>query len=215
VPADYRRRQTLKNAERFITPELKAFEDQRAVGAGACAGAREGRCTRQLLDALQPHVGALQRAGARGWPRSTRCAALAERAYALDWMPPRLRARRPASRSTPAATRWWRRMQTVADRFMRQRRAGSTRDRACCSSPAPTWAASRTYMRQVALIVLLARCRQLRAGQRAAGSGPIDRIFTRIGAADDLASGAVHLHGGDDRGRPPSCNGATPSAAWC
>jgi DNA mismatch repair protein MutS len=72
VPDDYRRRQTLKNAERFITPELKAFEDK-ALSAQERALAREKWLYEQLLDRLQAFVPALTQL-ARAWPRWTRCA---------------------------------------------------------------------------------------------------------------------------------------------
>ena len=73
VPADYRRRQTLKNAERFITPELKAFEDK-ALSAQDRALAREKWLYEQLLDQLQAFVPALTPAGRARWRRWTRCA---------------------------------------------------------------------------------------------------------------------------------------------
>ena len=125
VPGDYRRRQTLKNAERFITPELKAFEDK-ALSASERALAREKWLYDQVLAQLQPHVPALAR--------------LAEALATLDV----LCCLSPASRSRPAATRWWK-------RAWRKRRAapssptarGSTPTRACRSSPARTWAANR------------------------------------------------------------------------
>jgi DNA mismatch repair protein MutS len=71
VPTDYRRRQTLKNAERFITPSSRPFEDK-ALSAQERALAREKWLYEQLLDALQPHVPRLTRWRAR-WPRWTRC----------------------------------------------------------------------------------------------------------------------------------------------
>jgi DNA mismatch repair protein MutS len=70
VPLDYQRRQTLKNAERFITPELKAFEDK-ALSAQERSLAREKLLFEQVLDALQGHVGTLSALAAR-WPRSMR-----------------------------------------------------------------------------------------------------------------------------------------------
>ncbi|HVJ60468.1 MAG TPA: DNA mismatch repair protein MutS, partial [Burkholderiaceae bacterium] len=86
VPDDYRRRQTLKNAERYITPELKAFEDK-ALSASERALAREKRLYEELLDALQPALAAL---GALGRALSTldALAALAERAATLGWCRP-------------------------------------------------------------------------------------------------------------------------------
>lgn len=86
VPEDYRRRQTLKNAERYITPELKAFEDK-ALSAQDRALAREKQLYEELLQQLLPHIGELRRvAGALA--RLDVLAALAERAQTLDWTQP-------------------------------------------------------------------------------------------------------------------------------
>ena len=73
VPDDYRRRQTLKNAERFITPELKSFEDK-ALSAQERALAREKWLYEGLLDQLQQHVPALGTLARARWPAWTRCA---------------------------------------------------------------------------------------------------------------------------------------------
>ncbi|HLL12867.1 MAG TPA: DNA mismatch repair protein MutS, partial [Rubrivivax sp.] len=86
VPADYRRRQTLKNAERYITPELKAFEDK-ALSAQERALAREKWLYEQLLEQLQQHLGTLQ-ALARSLASLDALAALAERAASLRWCRP-------------------------------------------------------------------------------------------------------------------------------
>ena len=88
VPDDYRRRQTLKNAERFITPELKAFEDK-ALSAQERALAREKWLFEQLLDALQAYVPALGRL-ARALAGLDALCALAERSVTLDWCCPQL-----------------------------------------------------------------------------------------------------------------------------
>jgi DNA mismatch repair protein MutS len=86
VPDDYRRRQTLKNAERFITPELKAFEDK-ALSAQERALAREKWLYEQVLDQLQVFVPALTRL-ARALATLDALCALAERALTLDWCAP-------------------------------------------------------------------------------------------------------------------------------
>src|SRR6201999_339554 len=86
VPADYRRRQTLKNAERFITPELKAFEDK-ALSAQERGLAREKWLYEQMLDALQEHVPALTRL-ARALASLDALCALAERSLTLNWCRP-------------------------------------------------------------------------------------------------------------------------------
>ncbi|MCB2043750.1 MAG: DNA mismatch repair protein MutS, partial [Rhodoferax sp.] len=86
VPGDYRRRQTLKNAERFITPELKAFEDK-ALSAQERALAREKYLYEQLLDALQIHVAPLCTV-AQALASLDALAALCERSLTLDWCAP-------------------------------------------------------------------------------------------------------------------------------
>ena len=93
IPDDYRRRQTLKNAERYITPELKTFEDQRAVGAGARARAREAAVRRSCCDALAPAIPSLQ-AAAVALATLDVLADLAERADTLRLV-------RPASSPEP------------------------------------------------------------------------------------------------------------------
>src|SRR5690606_27079251 len=87
VPDDYRRRQTLKNAERYITPELKAFEDK-ALSARERALGLERQLYEALLDALAPAVAAWQAAG-RAAARLDVLAALAQRAHTLRWVRPR------------------------------------------------------------------------------------------------------------------------------
>src|SRR5581483_4697535 len=88
VPDDYRRRQTLKNAERYITPELKAFEDK-ALSAQERALAREKLLYESVLDALRPHIPALQRCAA-ALAEIDALASFAERAGALGWSAPEL-----------------------------------------------------------------------------------------------------------------------------
>ncbi len=107
VPARYQRRQTLKNAERFITPELKAFEDK-ALSAQERALQREKFLYEQLLDQLQAFMPARSRAWPRRLRRWTCCAALAERSLTLNWCAPSSRPS-PALRLSRAATRWWKR----------------------------------------------------------------------------------------------------------
>jgi DNA mismatch repair protein MutS len=181
VPDDYRRRQTLKNAERYITPELKAFEDK-ALSAQERALAREKLLYDGLLDELAAHIPALQRvAGALA--ELDMLAAFAERAVALEFNAPEFveepvigieAGRHPV-------------VESQVDNFI----ANDTR----CSSArqmllitGPNMGGKSTYMRQVALIVLLAHCGSF-VPARSARLGPIDQIFTRIGAADDLAGG--------------------------
>ena len=135
VPDDYRRRQTLKNAERYITPELKAFEDK-ALSAQERALAREKRLYERCSTACAVHLEPLQRWRAR-WPSST--AGRARRARAtLDWIAPAI-GREPASISTAVGIRWSRR----AIEPLHRERLLARRERRCSSSPARTWAANR------------------------------------------------------------------------
>ncbi|MFN0160687.1 MAG: DNA mismatch repair protein MutS, partial [Burkholderiales bacterium] len=181
VPDDYRRRQTLKNAERYITPELKAFED-RALSAESRALAREKLLFEELVAALAIHVPALQ-AAARAVAGIDALAALAERAYALDWT-------RPLFDDAPgleiAAGQHPVVAQQVTGFVPNDCTFGD--DRRLLIVTGPNMGGKSTYMRQVALLALLAYAGAY-VPARAARFGPLDRIFTRIGAADDLAQG--------------------------
>nr|WP_116336618.1 DNA mismatch repair protein MutS [Cupriavidus taiwanensis] len=185
VPDDYRRRQTLKNAERYITPELKAFEDK-ALSAQDRALAREKQLYDGLLQALLPHIGELQRvAGALA--RLDVLAALAERAQTLDWSAPE----RVAENVVDIVQG---RHPVVEGRLAAESVAFIANDcqlneaRKLLLITGPNMGGKSTFMRQTALIVLLA-CVGAYVPARRAVIGPIDRIFTRIGAADDLAGG--------------------------
>ena len=181
VPDDYRRRQTLKNAERYITPELKTFEDK-ALSAQDRALAREKLLYDRLLDELAAHIPALQRA-AGALAELDMLAAFAERAVALNLNAPEFvdepvieieAGRHPV-------------VESQVDNFI----ANDTRlsgARQMLLITGPNMGGKSTYMRQVALIVLLAHCGSFVPARRAR-LGPIDQIFTRIGAADDLAGG--------------------------
>ena len=181
VPDDYRRRQTLKNAERYITPELKAFEDK-ALSAQERALAREKYLYEKVLDALAPCIPALQRAAAAVAQIDT-LAAFAERAAALDWTAPQFvdddcieieGGRHPV-------------VEAQVDAFIaNDARLSSLRQMLLITGP--NMGGKSTYMRQVALIALLAHCGAYVPAKRVK-LGPLDQIFTRIGAADDLAGG--------------------------
>jgi DNA mismatch repair protein MutS len=181
VPDDYRRRQTLKNAERYITPELKAFEDK-ALSAQERALAREKLLYERLLDELAPHIPALQ-AAAAGLAELDVLCAFAERAAALDY-------RRPEFADEPLIEIEAGRHPVVerqVDAFI----ANDTRlsaARQMLIVTGPNMGGKSTYMRQVALIALLAHCGSFVPARRAR-LGPLDAIYTRIGAADDLAGG--------------------------
>ena len=181
IPHDYRRRQTLKNAERYITPELKAFEDK-ALSARDRALALEKKLYDALLEQLGPHVPDLQR--------------IARALAQCDVL---------ASFAATAAMRGYCRPGFV-DESLLEIEAGrhpvveaqlkSFIPNDARLSPArrlllitgPNMGGKSTYMRQVALIALMAHVGSF-VPAKAARIGPIDQIFTRIGAADDLAGG--------------------------
>jgi DNA mismatch repair protein MutS len=185
VPDDYRRRQTLKNAERFITPELKTFEDK-ALSAQERALAREKWLYEGLLDQLQPFVPALT-ALAQAMASLDVLCALTERSLTLNWCAPEFakepcieirQGRHPVVEARLA--------EMSGASFIANDTVLGQRQRLQIIT-GPNMGGKSTYMRQVALIVLLAsigshvpasRCRL----------GPIDAIHTRIGAADDLAN---------------------------
>lgn len=186
IPDDYRRRQTLKNAERYITPELKAFEDK-ALSAQERSLALEKALYESLLDSLAPMVPTLQLV-AQAVAGLDVLAALADTAMRLNWVAPEFR-----DETT---------LQIEAGRHPvveQQLRDGSGEafiandlrfdmTRKLLLITGPNMGGKSTYMRQAALIVLLAHIGSFVPAQRAT-IGRIDRIFTRIGASDDLAGG--------------------------
>ena len=185
VPEDYRRRQTLKNAERFITPELKAFEDK-ALSAQERALAREKWLYEQLLDQLQVHVPALARLAQALAALDALCA-LTERALTLNWCAPQF-AKEPcleieAGRHPVVEMRL---AQTSSGAFIANDTRLGPRQRMQIIT-GPNMGGKSTFMRQVALIVLLASMGSY-VPATACRLGPIDAIHTRIGAADDLAN---------------------------
>ncbi len=192
VPDDYRRRQTLKNAERFITPELKAFEDK-ALSAQERALAREKWLYEQVLDQLQPHVGTLSRV-ARALAALDVLATLTERSLTLNWSAPVFvkepciditRGRHPVVEARLAETSAQRSGARSASFIANDTRLGPRQRMQIITGP--NMGGKSTYMRQVALIVLLASMGS-HVPADACRLGPIDAIHTRIGAADDLAN---------------------------
>ncbi|HEY2928572.1 DNA mismatch repair protein MutS [Piscinibacter sp.] len=185
VPADYQRRQTLKNAERFITPELKAFEDK-ALSAQERSLAREKMLYEQVIDQLQTHLEELTGL-ARALAGVDALAALAERASTLGWCRPQF-VREPciaidAGRHPVVEARL---QETGAGNFMpNDCRLDATRKMLVITGP--NMGGKSTFMRQVALIALLAAMGSF-VPAKACRLGPIDAIHTRIGAADDLAN---------------------------
>jgi DNA mismatch repair protein MutS len=182
VPKDYIRRQTVKNAERFITPELKSFEDK-VLGARDKALARERELYENLLTQLTDRLGALQETA--GALASIDClAALAERATELGWTEPQLV---PETRLEIRGGR-----HPVVEHFIEGAFVPNDlvldASRRMLIVTGPNMGGKSTYMRQGALIALLAHVGSFVPAERAV-LGPIDRIFTRIGAGDDLAGG--------------------------
>ncbi|MDD5301177.1 MAG: DNA mismatch repair protein MutS [Gallionella sp.] len=181
VPDDYRRRQTLKNAERYITPELKAFEDK-ALSANDRALAREKFLYEQLLDQLAPFIAQLQRIAAAIAELDV-LATFAERAATLNFSTPQfsgdaqisiIKGRHPV-------------VEAQVENFIANDTALHAA-RKMLLITGPNMGGKSTYMRQVALIALLAHVGCFVPAQQAV-LGEIDQIFTRIGASDDLASG--------------------------
>jgi len=185
VPDDYRRRQTLKNAERFITSELKAFEDK-ALSAQERALAREKWLFDQVLDQLQAFVPALTRV-ARALATLDALCALTERALTLDWNAPQFvnepciditQGRHPVVQARLAEL-------SSGNFIANDTRLGPKARMQVITGP--NMGGKSTYMRQVALIVLLASMGSHVPAQ-ACRLGPIDAIHTRIGASDDLSN---------------------------
>ncbi|ADQ84975.1 DNA mismatch repair protein MutS [Methylovorus sp. MP688] len=181
APAEYRRRQTLKNAERFITPELKTFEDK-VLSANERALAREKALYDALLDALAPYIQALQ-ANAHAVAELDVIATFVERAQALNYVQPEFTAE--AGIQITAGRHPV--VEQLAQPFIAND-VQLTPYRQLLLITGPNMGGKSTYMRQTALIVLLAHCGCF-VPAKAARIGQVDRIFTRIGASDDLAGG--------------------------
>ena len=181
TPDDYRRRQTLKNAERYITPELKAFEDK-ALSARDRSLALEKTLYDELLAQLAAHVPRLQRiARALASLDALACfaAVAVRRAYCRPQFVAEPMVEIDAGRHPV--------VEAQIDSFI----ANGTRlspARQLLLITGPNMGGKSTYMRQVALIVLMAHIGAF-VPAASARIGPIDQIFTRIGAADDLAGG--------------------------
>ncbi|MBA1148970.1 DNA mismatch repair protein MutS [Ectothiorhodospiraceae bacterium WFHF3C12] len=182
APEHYIRRQTLKGAERYITPELKSFEDK-VLSARERALSREKALYEELLDALAERITALQSTAAALAELDT-LACLAERAEALDYVRPELTESPGISITAgrhPVVER------VLEDPFVPNDVALDEAHRMLLIT-GPNMGGKSTYMRQVALITLLAHIGSF-VPAAAAAIGPVDRIFTRIGASDDLAGG--------------------------
>ena len=183
APPDYQRRQTLKGAERYIIPELQAFEHQ-VLHAQEQALAREKALYDALLDQLIARLPILQSTAA-ALAELDVLSNLAERAAALNWRSPELTdqpgigivaGRHPVVE------------QVLDEPFVANDLTLEPHHRRMLIVTGPNLGGKSTYMRQTALIVLLAHLGSFVPAERAI-IGPVDRIFTRIGASDDLAGG--------------------------
>jgi DNA mismatch repair protein MutS len=182
APVEYIRRQTLKNAERFITPELKEFEDK-ALSAKSRSLSREKHLYEGLLETLNQDLQLLQLC-ASAIAELDVLATLAERAHSLDFCKPELQqqsgidirgGRHPVVE------------QVTSDPFVANDLIMNTQ-RKMLVITGPNMGGKSTYMRQAALIVLLAQIGSY-VPAASAQIGLVDRIFTRIGSSDDLAGG--------------------------
>ena len=182
IPADYQRRQTLKNAERYIIPELKTYEDK-VLQAQSRALAREKWLYDALLNEAAEHLQALQ-VNARAVAEIDVLHSFAKQALRQNYCRPNLTAtrglhlqaaRHPVIEAQLEAPFIANDVALDEQHFM-------------LLITGPNMGGKSTYMRQTALIAVLAYCGSF-VPAAAAELGPIDRIFTRIGASDDLASG--------------------------
>jgi DNA mismatch repair protein MutS len=191
APAEYRRLQTLKNVERFITPELKAFEDK-VLSAIDRALAREKMLYEQVLTALGQYIAALQTNAGAVASLDVLCC-FAERAISLNYVAPQF--------TTEAGIEIINGRHPVVERISVEQISAQTSGQPFIANDVllspyrqlllitgPNMGGKSTFMRQTALIVLLANC-GCYVPATSAKIGEIDRIMTRIGASDDLAGG--------------------------
>ncbi|WP_105573825.1 DNA mismatch repair protein MutS [Cronobacter sakazakii] len=182
VPIHYVRRQTLKNAERYIIPELKEYEDKVLTSKGK-ALALEKQLYDELFDLLLPHLAELQKSAA-ALAKLDVLTNLAERADTLNYHCPTL-TDKPGIRLVEGR-------HPVVERVLNEPFIANplslSPQRRMLIITGPNMGGKSTYMRQTALIVLMAYIGSFVPAEQAE-IGPIDRIFTRVGAADDLASG--------------------------
>jgi DNA mismatch repair protein MutS len=182
VPADYVRRQTVKSAERFITPELKTFEDK-VLSARERSLARERQLYEELLTQLIEELAPLQTTAAALAVLDV-LANLAERAVTLRWSRAEL-AQEPCLQIVAGRHPV---VEAFSDRPFVPNDLNLDDTRRMLVITGPNMGGKSTYMRQTALIIILAGMGSFVPAERAL-LGPIDRIFTRIGASDDLAAG--------------------------
>ena len=182
VPTDYVRRQTLKNAERYITPELKSFEDQ-VLTANEKALALEKALYEGLFDKVMPDLAVLQMS-AHALAELDVLVNLAERAEALDYIAPHFTDEAGVfiEQGRHPVVEWSTEQHFCPNDLL------LSEQRRLLLITGPNMGGKSTYMRQTALIVLLAYMGSFVPAKKAV-IGPVDQIFTSIGASDDLASG--------------------------
>ena len=182
APVEYQRRQTLKNAERFITPELKQFEDK-ALSAKSRALAREKELYDEILEQLAAQLETLK-TSAQGLAELDLLRNLAERASTLDYNRPVLvdsaslmidQGRHPV-------------VEHLLDSPFVANASALDSDRRMLVITGPNMGGKSTYMRQIAIITLLAQIGSY-VPAKSAEIGVVDQIFTRMGSSDDLAGG--------------------------
>lgn len=181
VPTEYRRRQTLKNAERFITPELKEWEDK-ILSAKERSLNREKYLFDSLLTELFDFAAPLS-AAAAALAHIDALLNFARHALQNNWVAPVL-SEQPEIRITAGR-------HPVVEHSIEHFTPNSSQlhaEQRLLLITGPNMGGKSTYMRQTALIALLARTGSFVPAEQAV-IGPIDRLFTRIGAADDLAGG--------------------------
>ena len=182
IPEHYQRKQTLKSSERYTTPELKLFEEQ-VLSAESKALAREKWIYEKVLEEIQHSIQILSEI-AKGLSTIDVLDTLAERAVNLNWHCPQLV---ETSELTILQGRHPVIEPMIKSKFIANDLCLKPREHALLIT-GPNMGGKSTYMRQTALIVLLAYVGSY-VPAKEARIGPIDQIFTRIGASDDLASG--------------------------
>lgn len=181
TPDDYRRRQTLKNVERYITPELKAWEDK-ILSARDRSLAREKELFQEVLQTAATYASVLAKCAAATAVIDT-IFALSWHARLNNWVAPSL-----VDTTTIQITAGRHPVVEHSIESFTANDCNMSEEQRMLLITGPNMGGKSTYMRQIALITLLARTGSFVPAQ-AATIGPIDRIFTRIGAADDLAGG--------------------------
>ena len=182
APMHYVRRQTLKNAERYIIPELKTYEDK-VLKAKSASLSLEKQLYEQIFDQILPHLAALQLTSL-SLAELDVLVNLAERADSLNYVQPQF--------SEQIGVQIENGRHPVVEQVIKQPFIANpvqlNADRHLLIITGPNMGGKSTYMRQTALITLMAYMGSFVPAESAV-IGPVDRIFTRIGASDDLASG--------------------------